>query len=99
MTDHIDPTATQTYLGISFQKIPVILLYGHIQLIPVVQSGAAEEFILQRKTERFDQVQRRFGRDAEAADGAGVLGNLRRDQDDVELLHRFSSAFRRIRAT
>ena len=46
-------------------------------------------FLVERKAERLDQMQFRVGRNAEPADRAGVLRNLRLDQNNVE--HTFAS--------
>jgi hypothetical protein len=41
-------------------------------------------FVIQRKPERFDQVERRSGRQRESSGGPRVVGNLRFDEHDVE---------------
>jgi len=50
----------------------------------IVEPGAAELFVIQRKTQRFNQVQGAAGIGAQADDVAGVGRNFGLDKNDVE---------------
>lgn len=57
---------------------------GHFHLAPVIEPGAAQRTIFQRKAERLDEVQMRAGREAEPADVAGIRRDLGLDENDVK---------------
>src|SRR6266699_3913142 len=64
------------------ERLPARVL-GEPHVRPVIEAGAAEMAVVDREAERIDQVERRGGGEADAADRAGVLRDLGRDQDDV----------------
>lgn len=55
-----------------------------LKLLPVIHSGAAEVFVVEGEAEGFDEVEGSGGEGAEAADVAGVLGDFRLEEDDME---------------
>jgi hypothetical protein len=63
-----------------FERIP----HSHVHFVPVIESGAFQLSIFERKAERLHQVQSRSRRETESANVAGIRRNLRLDQDDVE---------------
>ena len=50
----------------------------------IVQAGSQQLLVLQRKPQRFDQVQLRAGIGTESDDVAGVRRNFRLKENDVE---------------
>ena len=52
--------------------------------MPVVQAGAPYRLLVDIKTERLHQVQRRPRIDTKPADRTGIVGDLRMDKDDVK---------------
>jgi hypothetical protein len=53
-------------------------------VLPVVEAGSLHLFFVERKAQRFDQVQGRPGRQARPADVAGIPVNLGMNKDDVD---------------
>jgi hypothetical protein len=56
----------------------------HVNRVPVVEPRPLQLGIVQRKAERFDEVQRRIGRRAQPGDVARIRRDLRLDQRDVK---------------
>ena len=54
--------------------------------MPVVQTCAFHALVVEREAERLDQMQHAAGRRAGAGDIAGILRNLRLDQNDIDHL-------------
>ena len=76
---------------IFFDKSFPVRVDRRSEIFPVVQSGAFEKFIFERKSQRFDQVESAVGRNRQTADGSGILGNFRSVKDNVEGSHRYSN--------
>ena len=57
-------------------------MHGHLR--PVVEAGAAHRALAHREAERLDEMQFGADRGAGARDVAGVLRNLRLEQNDVQ---------------
>ena len=53
------------------------------QMLPIIQAGAFELFVVQLEAERFDQMQRRSRGRAQPRHVPGVRRNLRLDENDV----------------
>ena len=60
-------------------------MIGHGEILPIVQSSAAQIVVRCGETQFAHQMQGTFGKNTEAGDVASVLGNLRFDEDDVHL--------------
>ncbi len=70
-------------LGALQEGIPVLPEIP-FQVGPVVQSRAAQMCVVNEESQWLDEMEGCVGVDAESADGAGVLGDFRRHQDDME---------------
>ena len=55
-----------------------------VDVLPVIEAGAFDLLLVERKAERLDEMQRRAGRQAGAAGVAGVPVNLGMNEDDVD---------------
>ena len=69
-----------------FKKILQIFVHADIEQVPVVQTGALHAPVVELKAERFDQMQHTARRRTGARDVAGVLRDLRLDQNDIDHL-------------
>ena len=67
-----------------FQKLLCILIIGDVQIVPVVQTGTLEFFVVDGKSHRSYQMQTRSGAGTGARNITGVLGNLRLKQHDIQ---------------
>ena len=65
------------------EKFVQIFVYSEIELVPVVEAGAAHGLVAYVETERLYQVQPRAGDGAGAGDVAGIGGNFRLDEYNV----------------
>jgi hypothetical protein len=64
-------------------------VFVHIERIPVVHAGAAQVAVVDRKSERVDEVQPRARERAHPADVAGILWDFWREKDDVQHVAQF----------
>jgi hypothetical protein len=53
-------------------------------MLPVVETGALDLFLVEREAERLNQMQRGAGRQAGATDVAGVPVDFRMHENDVD---------------
>jgi len=60
---------------------------------PIVEAGTLEVLVVQGKTQLSDQVQPGSGGGTQTGDVAGVRGDFRFDQDDIERLNRHGVSF------
>ena len=74
---------------IFLKKFIQIFIHTHIEQMPVVQTGTLHALIVDSKAERLDQMQHTTCRRTGAGNVAGVLRDLRLDQNNVE--HTFAS--------
>ncbi len=70
-------------LGVGQERCP-ILVHLHLGVVVVIEAGALHLGIVERKAQRFDQVQLRARVGAQAADVARVGRDFRFKKDDVE---------------
>lgn len=70
------------------KKFRKVFINPHIDQMPVVQSRALDGAVRDVEAQRLDQMQHRAGRGTGTGDIAGVLRDLRRDENDVQ--HGFS---------
>ena len=69
-------------------EVREVFVVGDVQFMPVIQPRALQLAVVDGKAERFDEMKRRAGCGAGARDVAGVLRDLRFEQDDVDGFHR-----------
>ena len=58
-----------------------------LDMLPVIHAGSFELRVVELETKRLDEMQRRFGRGAEAGDVAGIWRDFRFNEDDVHILN------------
>jgi hypothetical protein len=70
--------------GRSGEKIVEGVPKLNFDVLPVVEPGAADLFVIEREAERFDEMEGRARREAETTSCAGVVGNFGGDENEVE---------------
>lgn len=61
-----------------------MIVIGNVEFVLVVEAGALELLIVQRKAERTHKMQRRARYGAGSGDIAGILGDFRFNEYDVK---------------
>jgi hypothetical protein len=74
----------QTRTRQGFQTGSEVVVYAQIGIFVIIQSGAPQLFIIQRKSEWPDQMQLRPGVGAQANDVPGIRRNLRLEEDHIK---------------
>ena len=64
----------------------------YLRQVVIIEAGAPQALVVQAKAQRLDQVQRRAGVGAQPDGIAGIPGNLRFEQHDMEHLFLDSGA-------
>ncbi|EDT11909.1 hypothetical protein BgramDRAFT_1515 [Paraburkholderia graminis C4D1M] len=59
-------------------------MHIHLGVLVIVEAGAAQLGVVERKAERLDQMQTCAGVRTQADDVAGVRRNFRFDENDIE---------------
>jgi len=81
------------FRAVKCEKCGEVFFYGimnyRIKMAPVVHSSSAHVLVVQRKSERFHQMQRRVGVHTKSADISAVLRDRRSDQNYIEFRHLF----------
>jgi len=63
---------------------------------PVIEPGAAQRLVIERKSERLDKIEMRAGCEAEPSNVSGIRRNLGFDQDDVQHPRDFTAGKRAV---
>ena len=53
-----------------------ILIFGHVQMYPIIESGAFQVLVINNKPKRMNQMQTTFGTHAQTTNISGIVGDF-----------------------